>query len=659
MRKHFFLALFILLLAVTQTAFAFEYNKTTEKDEGFIPYSRYLEKLLPEDYSVFPKMTDEQKAEANEEIDKLLASAKGNFDGDFELSEENYRITIYEGFSPLTFEIPNAFVKSYEFDDNALDIAWLDDTLTKSGAKRYRTTGADLVYFIKTGNDRQCFVTIDNKSCLTINFICSYVIPNNTTLSLTAEDFENKDKSFGFAMNSLPGKSQIAKISIKGDEGAKVYFFYSSVDEYENHKEVFNKEIELETKKSFEFTLDSLPSVDGQLYILVAKDGEIESVTIKFETIDRPAVKYGSELGMLVLKGVDPMLGAELMPYCESDEFSNILRNPVVDDTGSFVFVAPAGYYKLLFGKNPYLQDIEGKCFAQNIPVSAGEATEIIIPKENLRTINELRKLYVVADENKSDGNIQLTNLTVNGEKGVIELIINDPLERDVFPEEKDIKVQANGVEGTVTKIEREPQPVDVVLVLDSSGSMGENMKPAVESAKTFVNSLPDSTNIRFIQFAQKITIHKGEKKADIVKALDTVKSIGATAMYDALDKALKLLENKKKPYIVLFSDGADSREPGIDGKGSDLTKEQIISKLGKSKATLLAIGFGKGHDPKTLKAMSEVTPNGMYVAAADKKGLPAAFAAVSSKFGNQFKISYDRPYTSIDAKSDVPVIAM
>ena len=98
------MALFILLLAVTQTAFAFEYNKTTEKDEGFIPYSRYLEKLLPEDYSVFPKMTDEQKAEANEEIDKLLASAKGNFDGDFELSEENYRITIYERFSPLTFE---------------------------------------------------------------------------------------------------------------------------------------------------------------------------------------------------------------------------------------------------------------------------------------------------------------------------------------------------------------------------------------------------------------------------------------------------------------------------------------------------------------------------------------------------------------------------
>ena len=660
MKKYIFFVFFTFIFAA-QTSFAFEISNSVIAKDSFVPFSRYLEKLDNKGWTVISGMTDEQKNEANEEIDKMLASAKGDFEAEFEPNDEAIKITVYDGFSPVVFNVLNPFIKRYEIPDcQSIDYEWLDKKLTQAGAQRYRTTGSDAVYFLKTAYNKQCFIIAENKENSTISFLSSNVIPNDCTLTLKREDFDGKDQGLFFTQDSVSGKSQIAKVAIKAEEGAKIFIRYYNETSYEKHYETYEKEVILETIKSKEFVLDDIPAVDGFLNYNVRVEGEVESITMKFLTgSDLPVVNYGSTFGTLVLKGVDSNLGAELIPYFRSSEGEKIFTNPILDDAGNFIFTVPAGYYKLLFAKNPYMDSVEGRCFAQNIPVSAGEATEIIIPTENARAINELRKQYVIADENKDTGSIQLTNLSVKDTKGAIELIVNDPLERDVFPEQKEVKVLENGVEGKVTKIEREPQPVDVVLVLDSSGSMGENMKPAVEAAKSFVNSLPDSSNIRFIQFAQKITEHKGEKKAEIIKALDTVKSIGATAMYDALDKALKLLENKKKPYIVLFSDGADSREPGVDGKGSDLTKEQIISKLGKSKVTLLAIGFGKGHDPKTLKAMSEVTPNGMYVAAADKKALPAAFAAVSSKFGNQFKISYDRPYTSIDSKSDVPVIAM
>ena len=656
--QKLFLAILINIIFAS-SAFAFEISNQAENNDGYIPYSRFIEKLDAEDIAVTSEMTDEQKAEADKAIDDLLNQAKSDFISDFDRSE-NQEIILYEGYSPVRIFIPTVHKKDIRLKDNNLDIAWLDEKLTKIGAIKYRTTDSALIYYLKLGSDRQCFIKVRNEYSKYIELFCSYLAGNNSTITITKDDFKKfGENRVAFLINSLPNKSQIARVNVKGDDDARLEMTYVSETRYEKHEERYYKRIDLEPKRSNDFVIDSLPTVDGQLGFRLEKRGEIDSVTIKFETgEDIPAIKQGSEYGMVVLKGIDPSLGAELVPYFDKGSGHDVLHSPILDDTGSFVFTAPAGYYKLLFGKNPYI-NISGRFFSHNIPVSAGEATEITIPSENSNSINELRRSYISSRKNKDLGNIQINNFTAKDNVGTIEMVVNDPLERDVFPEANEINVLENGVKGKITKIEREPQPVDVVLVLDSSGSMGDNMKPAVEAAKDFVNSLPDNTGIRFIQFAQKITIHKGEKKAEVIKALDTVKSIGATAMYDALDKALKLLEKKKKPYIVLFSDGADSREPGVDGKGSNLTKNQIIEKLKKSKATLLTIGFGKGHDPKTLKAMSEVTPNGMYVAAADKEALPSAFAAVSSKFGNQFKITYERPYTSVDSKSDVPVIAI
>ena len=61
------------------------------------------------------------------------------------------------------------------------------------------------------------------------------------------------------------------------------------------------------------------------------------------------------------------------------------------------------------------------------------------------------------------------------------------------------------------------------------------------------------------------------------------------------------MLEGKERGYAVVFSDGADSREPGVDGEGSSISKEELIERIKNSGVTVLTIGFGKGHDPSTL----------------------------------------------------------
>ena len=165
---------------------------------------------------------------------------------------------------------------------------------------------------MKTAYNKQCFIIAENKENSTISFLCSNVIPNDCTLTLKSEDFDGKDQGLFFTQDSVSGKSQIAKVSIKAEEGAKVFVRYYNEISYEKHDEIFDKEIVLETIRSKEFVLDDIPAVDGFLSYNIRVEGEVESITMKFLTGgDLPVVNYGSTFGTLVLKGVDSNLGAD------------------------------------------------------------------------------------------------------------------------------------------------------------------------------------------------------------------------------------------------------------------------------------------------------------------------------------------------------------
>ncbi len=99
---------FILILA--QSCFAFEISNSVITKDSFVPFSRYLEKLDNKGWTVISGMTDEQKNEASEEIDKMLTSAKGDFENEFEPNDEAVKITVYDGFSPVVFNVLNTFV---------------------------------------------------------------------------------------------------------------------------------------------------------------------------------------------------------------------------------------------------------------------------------------------------------------------------------------------------------------------------------------------------------------------------------------------------------------------------------------------------------------------------------------------------------------------
>ncbi len=587
--------------------------------------------------------------------------------------------------SSLTIELlDNYFINTFyvegeywqmRIEDPDFSVLWLRAYAKKLGAARLETPGDTAVFYVKENETSQVWVkaVIDERGCY-LYVVRNTLVPTGKTLTVRTADFTND--TYSFNTECVSGKLQSVTVTLTGPNNSGVNLSCINDRKYGEYTRLLRKEIgdaeEINTKKANTFVFDDIPISEGQIlwtFDWSSLRGTLEptEITFKIENIaDIEPIHNGEALGMLRIIGV-PLGEVELLPGDSAEnrhpDFDNSYIKGTRDKDGNTVFSLPSGYYAIRFasysewGRNdgPPLS-IDAPGVIRLIPVNAGEITTVTIPREIKLTYGLLQKQYGTFES--SAGNVEITDNKDNGDTATVSIVINDPLERDVFPEKEDITILEDGLTGKVTDIKRETAPADIILVLDSSGSMGDNMEAAVNAAKKFVERLPNNANIRFVQFEQKITEHKADTKAKVISALGTVKAKGGTALYDATSTALKLLEGKKKPYVVLFSDGADSRELKNSGKGSDLTKEQILVKIKSSGATVLTIGFGEGHDPRVLVEMSNASRNGAYFAAMEREALDQAFAAVSGKFGNQFTITYERPTAIKDSDSDIPVVS-
>ncbi|MCQ2427241.1 MAG: VWA domain-containing protein [Clostridia bacterium] len=411
--------------------------------------------------------------------------------------------------------------------------------------------------------------------------------------------------------------------------------------------------------QSVNYVFDNIPAVDTPIVFTVNFSADFpKDVSVTLTAEKNPVnsrVSYGTEVGEIKLIG-----GARTDVYALETPYFPYLENYSYDESvtrnegGDAVIRVPAGFYQLRIGS----ETIGGPSIrVQNVPVSAGKITVVELPDEMWTTYSTMVSIF--GETSAEAGNMEVIKFTDNGETGVLNVIIHDPEERNVLPGNDDFRVKENGVEAVVTGVERVTAPVNVVLCLDTSGSMGENMEAAKNAAIKFVEGLPDDSTVRLISFQGFVTEHPGSTKAEVIAAIRSLKSIGATTLYDATARALGLLGDCENGYVVVFSDGDDSREPGIAGDGSSITSEEMFALIEASGKTVLTIGFGSGFNPYILDEMARLSVGGGYFVAADASELEAAFSGVASKFGNQFIITYERPLVTVNLNSDVPVVSM
>ncbi len=104
--------------------------------------------------------------------------------------------------------------------------------------------------------------------------------------------------------------------------------------------------------------------------------------------------------------------------------------------------------------------------------------------------------------------------------------------------------------------------PLQVALLLDTSGSMMETLAATKEAAVAFVDSLNPEDRVSFIPFNSDIRVvpQLTDDRAAIVSAIRQAQARGGTKLYDALLFAMRhLVGTEGRKVIVVFSDGEDT----------------------------------------------------------------------------------------------------
>ena len=126
-----------------------------------------------------------------------------------------------------------------------------------------------------------------------------------------------------------------------------------------------------------------------------------------------------------------------------------------------------------------------------------------------------------------------------------------------------DFDVRDSGVKQTVTDLSFERLPLNIICVLDVSGSVqGEPLRRLREGTAAIIDALAAGDRAALIAFSNRLTVHTPltEDKARLRAALASVEANGATSVLDATFAGLALRDaDPGRTLLLLFSDGVDT----------------------------------------------------------------------------------------------------
>jgi len=193
-----------------------------------------------------------------------------------------------------------------------------------------------------------------------------------------------------------------------------------------------------------------------------------------------------------------------------------------------------------------------------------------------------------------------------------------------------------------------ETRPLTTLLIMDVSGSManGGKLETAKVAASAYVAKMKPADKIGLITFNTQVTIAQSitgnQHKLD--KAIESLKAKGDTAMYDALLKAVDVLQGKTgRKAIIVLTDGLDNR--------STAKEKDVIGAVGPGGLSISTIGLGDpaaggtndGLDEAGLSALAEQA-GGLYSFAADISSLQSIYESYGRALHSEYVITYSSP---------------
>jgi len=202
-----------------------------------------------------------------------------------------------------------------------------------------------------------------------------------------------------------------------------------------------------------------------------------------------------------------------------------------------------------------------------------------------------------------------------------------------------------------------EPQDTDLVIVFDTSGSMGDHVPGGrkLDIAKAamwkFVDSLPKSVSVGLVTFtghcgvrvAEPLSKSTPEARARLRSAIASLRADGSTPIGDALALASKqLASSRNKKRIVVMTDGEETCAESRLASSADAAWKGGIK--------VYAIGFAFGQEPsRNFRRL------GIYKDAQDEGQLASVFQDIRRSLEKDSG-KYDEAKA---AAADVPAVSL
>lgn len=183
-------------------------------------------------------------------------------------------------------------------------------------------------------------------------------------------------------------------------------------------------------------------------------------------------------------------------------------------------------------------------------------------------------------------------------------------------------------------------QPISISLLLDASASMLYELQNATKAANEFVEHAlkqGDRCSVTAVQDVPRRRQPLTSDREAVAKALQEMKPQGRTALYDAINSAIReLRDEKNRRAIVVLTDGTDT--------SSNMMFDDIVKTARQAGIPLYFIAYSgeEAADAKQIDRLKYLAgETGGFVATATQQNLRARYDDIQRDLRGQYAILY------------------
>lgn len=215
-----------------------------------------------------------------------------------------------------------------------------------------------------------------------------------------------------------------------------------------------------------------------------------------------------------------------------------------------------------------------------------------------------------------------------------------------------DFQIFEDGTRQDISIFERDPQPIALSLLIDSSTSMEDTIGMAKEAAAGFTSTLGPRDAAQIIDFNSDTRIRQTFTHDSVAldKAIRAIRTGGSTSLYTALYIAISELtrerdktpDERRRQAIIVLSDGEDTTSLKSYEDVAEVVKSSgvAIYAIGlREKPTGTVRRFNQGDF--ALRSFSQMT-GGRLFSVEDPRQLPAIYMQIATELASQYFIGYN-----------------